>query len=99
MAKMKNVSFIESLSGRSGDIVLYNRKGRQCVRKYVVPANPDSEARRRCRNSMKDAVTAWQSVTAEEKAAYNRRANRSKKNLTGYNLFVSEYIKQSGNRP
>ena len=57
---------------------------------FYVPTNPQTEAQQANRQKMADAVAAWQSLTPEQKEIYNERAKG--KNLTGNNIFISEYL-------
>ena len=87
-----NPMFID-INGRIGRLVLYNRRGSQCIRTYVIPQNPDSPAQRCVRSSFRDAVHAWQALPGCDKSAWNRRACRM--SMSGYNLFISRFIKSS----
>ena len=80
-----------SVSGRIGSFVFYRRKNTQCIRTYVVPYNPDTALQRNIRSSFADAVKSWQSLTGEERYKYKRRSRRI--NMSGYNLYISEYLK------
>ena len=80
-------------SGRMGWLVYYNRRGTQCVRRHVVPRNPDTVAQKLVRTGFRDAVHAWQVLPDSEKVQWNRKARY--KNSTGYNMFVSNYMKQN----
>jgi alpha-ketoglutarate-dependent taurine dioxygenase len=82
-----------SAKGRLGRIVLYYRNGVQCARTHVVPRNPDTECQRQNRKTFADAVKSWQALSAEEKRSFNRKAMR--KRMSGYNLFISQYMKSS----
>ncbi len=92
MARAKPNILINSISGRIGSVVFYTRRGRQCVRLHVIPRNPDTEAQRVVRRSFGDAVRSWQSMTEDEKYAYNRQARYL--NMSGYNLYISKYLKR-----
>ena len=81
-----------SISGRIGSIVFYRRKKTQCIRTYVVPRNPDTISQRNARRSFADAVKSWQALTALEKYKYTRRARGT--HMSGYNLYISEYMKE-----
>jgi len=81
-----------SISGRIGSFVFYRRKKTQCVRVYVVPGNPNTPSQRCTRTTFADAVKSWQSLTAEEQYKYTRKARGSR--MSGYNLYISEYIKE-----
>ena len=91
---------LRSISGRIGNVVFYRRHNKQCIRLYVVPRNPDTLLQRNVRRSFADAVKSWQSLTDEEKYKFTRKARRT--HMSGYNLFISEFIKESisaGSRP
>jgi hypothetical protein len=65
-----------------------------------VPRNPDTLLQRNVRRSFADAVKSWQFLTDEEKYKFTRKARRT--HMSGYNLFISEFIKESisaGSRP
>ena len=81
----------EKFRGRIGNLVLYNRMGVQCMRVYVKPHNPDTELQKKCRSTFADAVSSWKKLSSEEKYFWNRKG-RSKR-LTGYNYFISMYMK------
>jgi len=95
MAKIKLPSYMPEANGRAG-AVFYVRRGTKCMRTYVVPANPDTEKQRVVRNSLKDAVKAWQSLSIDEKNLFRNRADELSLGMTGYNLFISDYLNQSG---
>jgi len=80
-------------SGRMGRLVYYNRRGIQCVRRHVIPGNPDTAAQRAVRSSFADAVHAWQALADQEKAMWRQKARY--RNVTGYNMFVSRYMKDN----
>ncbi len=85
-----NVAFRE-LHGRMGGLVYVHRYGKQYVRIYARPSNPNTPAQRRGRNAFGEAVRAWQALTAEEKESWNDRARRKRR--SGYNMFISEWMK------
>ena len=81
------------VGGRMGSIVHYNRLGTQCVRRHVIPRNPDSAAQRLVRDSFRDAVALWQVMPMAERKDWNRRARYM--HMSGYNLFISRYMKHA----
>jgi hypothetical protein len=81
----------KDLRGRVGNLVFYKRLGKQCMKVRVIPHNPDTEEQRKTRVSFAKAVAAWQSLDAEEKLVWNKKA-RGRKG-SGYNFFLSEYRK------
>ncbi|MBN2402766.1 MAG: hypothetical protein JXN64_10240 [Spirochaetes bacterium] len=92
MAVVKYSSIIESMSGRIGNVVHYRRLGTDCVRSYVVPRNPDTEAQKTVRRSFRDAVRSWQAMPQEEKYRFNRKARCM--NMSGYNLYISGFMNE-----
>lgn len=96
-----NPSF-DRLNSRIGRMIFYTRSGTQCVRSHVKPRNPDTPEQRKNRNTFREAVKLWQSLTEEEKNVYRKKARRLR--ITGYNLFISRYLKgkqavDSGHNP
>jgi hypothetical protein len=84
---------LKAISGRIGNVVFYTNRGRQCVRTYVVPRNPDTAAQRAVRRSFGDAVRSWQAMSQDEQYAYTRKARSL--NISGYNLYISNYLKRA----
>lgn len=84
-----------SASGKVGDLIYarINKTATQYVKKYKKPKNPRTPAQIAIREKLKNAVLAWRKLSDDKKEKYNQRASRSKKPISGYNLFVSEYIK------
>lgn len=82
---------LKSVRGRIGSFVFYTRKNTQCIRTHVVPRNPDTVSQRNIRSSFAEAVKSWQALTVEERYKYTRRARGM--NMSGYNLYISEYLK------
>jgi hypothetical protein len=88
---------VKSIHGRMGDIVFVYRNGKQHARPYVRPRNPKTRAQRARRSVFAKAISAWQALSAQEKSLWNTRARR--KNRTGYNLFISNYLRTARIRP
>lgn len=65
-------------------------KGIQVVKKWFIPANPDTDPQQRVRGHFLDATQNWErtALTAIDKAAWNTRAARAKTPLSGYNKSV-----------
>ena len=57
---------------------------------FYVPANPQSGPQQANRQKVIDAVAAWQALTDEQKAVYDKLAIG--RDMSGYNLFLSEYL-------
>ncbi len=81
---------ISAISGRMGNLVFYIRQNRQCIRSYVLPRNPDTDAQRIIRRTFADAVKSWQAMTRDEKYIFTRKARGLQ--MSGYNLYISEYM-------
>ena len=92
MATVRLNPAFDSVHGKIGKIVHYNRNGIQCARSYAVPRNPDTPAQRENRKSFAEAVKLWQALSPEEKYRYNRNARKLR--ISGYNLFISLYLKE-----
>jgi len=93
MAKIILNPMFSEAEGNLGRIVLYKRNGVQCARKYVVPRNPDTHAQRSNRSTFAMAVKAWKNLSQDNKNEWNSKAQ--KKGKTGYNYFLSQYMKKS----
>jgi hypothetical protein len=59
--------------------------------KYYWPKPARNEAQNISRNKFADAVTAYQALSTSQKAGYKLQCRYKK--FTGYNLFLSEYLK------
>jgi len=59
------------------------------------PKNPKTVPQQAHRQICADGVSAWQALTPEQKAEFDKRA--AKLNMPGYNLFMSEYINSHKN--
>ncbi len=62
----------------------------QVKEKFYVPKNPQTGPQQANRQKLTDAVAAWQALTDQQKAVYNK--NAIGKGMSGYNLFLSEYL-------
>ncbi len=82
----------KSIHGRIGNYVYLFRRGRQIVRPYVKPSNPDTEKQRYIRNLFSEAVLSWQNISDNQKAYWNKCA--AGKPVSGYNMYISSYIKR-----
>jgi hypothetical protein len=94
MAKAKLNPMFTSITGRVGNVVFYKRMDVQCLRRYVIPRNPDTEIQRVNRYTFKNAVRTWKELSEDEQYRYNRKAVELKLFMSGYNLYISEYMKR-----
>lgn len=62
----------------------------QVKEKHYWPTNPQTGPQQANRQKMTDAVAAWQALTGEQQAVYNK--NAIGKEMSGYNLFLSEHL-------
>lgn len=68
------------------------KNGQYVVRsKFYKPAIQGQPNKLVCQSKFALAVAAWQSLTSEQKAIYNR--NVSGRHMAGFNLFISNYLK------
>lgn len=65
-------------------------KQTQVKEKLYWPTNPQTEAQQANRQKYTDGVVAWQALTPEQEAVYNKKAIG--KRMSGYNLFLQEYL-------
>lgn len=57
---------------------------------FYVPTNPQTGPQQANRQKLANAVIAWQNLTDEQKAGYNKEAIG--KHMSGYNVFLSQYL-------
>ncbi len=88
MAHAKLDPMFTELKGRLGNVVFYKRLGKQCLRRYVIPRNPDTEFQRANRHVFRDAVISWKVLPTEEKDAWDFKVRRMKKAMSG-TTFIS----------
>ena len=70
------------------------KKGKVPIKmKFYVPFNPRSVPQQANRQKFADAVSAWGSLTEEEKSVYNVRAK--KRMMFGWGLFIREYYQNN----
>ena len=68
----------------------YNGRRIQERMNYYTPANPQTESQQAWRAVFASAVSAWQGLSENAKEAY--RVLAKYKPLSGFNLFVKEYL-------
>lgn len=90
MALVALKSYIHSAHGRMGDIVFIYRDGKQHIRPYVKPSNPDTIEQRKNRSLFGEAVLLWQGLSGAEKLLWKNRV--AEMAMSGYNLFISNYM-------
>lgn len=88
--KVRNIFGSEFRGAIGKNLVASSWKGHDYLRAYVVPRDPKSELQLEQRGLLREAVAAWRDLSASEKKACNREA----KGMSGFNLFVSRYIRK-----
>jgi hypothetical protein len=98
MAKVKGPLFSLSASGQIAKTLVYMTwKGIDDVRKYVVPANPNTALQQAQRGYVRSAIAKWHSVDwiALDKTAWNLLATTQAKVMSGFNSFVKLFVETS----
>jgi hypothetical protein len=80
-----------SIHGRIGNTVFYHNRGKTCARQHVIPRNPDTKVQRIVRQTFANAIKVWQSMDQDKRYKFNRKVRNLC--MSGYNLFISEYMK------
>lgn len=84
----------------------YNNTGRKAylprkayyVRmRYYRPTNPNTPEQQAKRTLFADAMASWQGLSPTKKTQWKLKASRHSRR--GHNLYISEYMKYSGNIP
>ena len=91
MAKVKGPLFSLSASGQIAKTLVYGDwKGIDVVRKYVIPANPNTAAQQTQRGYFGGAVEDWHTdgFTAVDVVAWNLYALAQKVAASGFNMLV-----------
>ncbi|MBA7642501.1 hypothetical protein ES703_50196 [subsurface metagenome] len=98
MAKLTGPFFSLKASGQLGKtIVAFPWKGLNCLRTYVIPANPKSDAQKVQRGYFGDAVTAWHAseFSADDVGAWNRYSGILPKIMSGFNAMIKSFVDQA----
>jgi len=91
MAKVKGPLFSLSASGQIAKTLVYGDwKGIDVVRKYVIPANPNTAGQQQQRSYFANAVEDWHTdgFTAIDVVAWNLYALAQKVAASGFNMLV-----------
>ncbi len=92
MAKITLDPMYLNIKGKVGDLVHYKWKDKNCCRIRVIPLNPDTEAQRLNRKLFGEASKSWRDLPEKVKNLYNRRALKHDKALSGFNLYISDFL-------
>lgn len=96
MAKVVSPFYGLGASGTLGKAIVFSGwKGVKYVRQWVVPANPNTGSQQTIRGFFKAAVTAWHAglLTVPDHTSLMRWATYTRAGLSGFNKYVSEYVK------
>lgn len=97
MARVDGPLMSLDASGTIGKALTFSKwKGVNYVRQRVTPYNPQSTGQTTHRTTFSDAVALWQVKDASTQGDWNDRAKELGYNMSGFNLFVQQYISQSG---
>lgn len=107
MARVSGPLMSLDASGKfAGVMVASIWKGRNYMRQYVIPTNPNTTAQQAQRALLAAAVAAWKLIPAEDgditsdslqtsKEDWNTAARDVSPPISGANYFVMQWIKQS----
>jgi len=96
MAKLTGPMFGLTARGKLANTLVYsNWKGVPYTRKWLVPANPNTSAQQAQRGYLASALADWHAISwgTGDKPAYDRWAAYGSKPMSGFNKYVSEYLK------
>jgi len=105
MARVTGPLMSLDASGKFADTMVASIwKGRNYMRKYVIPTNPNTVAQQTHRAVFADAVAAWKDLPATDediesglqtsKEAWNSAAGDCSPPISGANYFVHAWISQ-----
>lgn len=97
MARLTGPLLSMSASGQVGKTLVFGDwKGVKYARQYVVPANPNSGDQQTQRGYLTSALSLWHDTTnalvALDKTNLNRAAGLEASPMSGFNLYVKNYI-------
>jgi len=93
MARTKGPLFSLEASGTVGNVITYSQwKGRNYVRRHVVPQNPQTAEQVNVRKAMALCVEYWQTIGGEVQPTFNAFAKST--GMSGFNQFVKRAMKE-----
>ena len=78
--------------GKLGDRVYYVSQGEKISRAYFIPVQPGTPAQLAWWKVFRQGVQQWQALNPTQVKVWNDRAKRWK--MSGFNLFMSKYLKE-----
>lgn len=98
MAKLTGPFFSLKASGQLGKtLVAFPWKGLNCLRTYVIPANPRTAAQTTQRGHFGDSVDEWHgsAFSADDVSAWNRLAGIAADIMSGFNRMIREFLTEA----
>jgi len=100
MAKVKGPLMSLDASGSiAGSITFSKWKGVKTARIKSTPSNPDTAGQQAQRTTFSLAVASWKAQDAADQLTWTNRAKALGLNMSGFNLYVREYIAQGVTDP
>lgn len=94
MAKVRGPLYSISASGVIADAMVYAQwKGIAWVREQFIPQNPKTALQVAQRLIFTQGVDRWHYISASQKAGWQTGIERKGYTMSGFNYFMSEYIK------
>jgi hypothetical protein len=86
-------------TGKLGPNVYYYKDGIQVVRPYYIPVQPGTASQQNRWTIFSNGVEEWQALSTVQKEEWNSRAYHLHRPMTGFNYFMSIYLKTHTNPP
>lgn len=85
--------------GSVGSGVFRRERDYTQLERYYYPIQPSTERQVSGWNKFSRAVSGWQALSSEDKAAWNfyQDYRRRKPVMSGYNLYISQFMLTNGN--
>ncbi len=96
MARLTLADSHKVMRGTVDGWVYYMFYGKQCVRMYVKPHDPETPKQRKQRNAFQTATDLWSTLPDEEKEYWRERGR--KRGMNGLNVFISNQLKPAGEK-
>ena len=94
MAKVRGPLYSISASGQIAQAMVFAHwKGIPWVREQFIPQNPKTAGQVAQRLIFTQGVTRWHGLTDDQKTLWQTGIERKGYTMSGFNYFMSEYIK------
>ena len=95
MAKVKGPLLSLGASGSIADSMTFGKwKGINTCRIKSTPTNPNTSSQQTQRTTFSNAVASWKAQDQTTQDSWNTRASEMGLSMSGFNLYVREYIAQ-----